>query len=154
MQSRLLGLFLPNFLPFGSEFALFFIKIFFDSLFCFMRCDKSFPITIRSLILRSDDLNLLAILQFIVERDNATIHFCPNAMQSDCRMDIECKIHGCGIHRKYTQFAFGRKYLNFLLIEIEFKTFKQLLHCFIATACIIKNISHPIGPLLEIFPAE
>ena len=102
VQTCLLRFFLPNFLPFGSECTLFLIEEFFDSLFCFVRGDKSLPIPIGSLILRSDDFHLLAILQFIIERDDATIHFCPNAMQSDRRMDIKCKIHRSGIHGKHT----------------------------------------------------
>src|SRR3990170_3539872 len=58
----------------------------------------------RFLLLRGEDLDLIAVLQYIINRYELVVHFCAYASGTDLGVDLKCKVKRSSTVRQSFQF--------------------------------------------------
>ena len=87
--------------------------------------DKAFPCGRWLLGFGGDDINLIPVLQFCIQRCDASVDFCADTFVTDIRMDGIGKINrGCA-GRKLNQVAFGCEGEDLILEKLEFGVFPE-----------------------------
>ena len=116
---------------FHGFFALLLVNPVADFAFRRGRLHEAEPVPARMVALLRENLDHIAGLDFMPQRNHLPIHFGAHALVAHFRVHHISKIHGRGAARQFQHAPFGRKRVDFHRREIHLqrgKKFARLLH--------------------------